>query len=654
MSGICGIVDFDGPVEPWVLGAVAAAGAHRGPDGIESEVTAGVGLAHLALWVTPESTASPQPVVAEGGLRLVADARIDNRADLLAVLGPLGLAGVGSSDAELIMAAYQHWGPECPAHLLGDFAFAVWDGAGRRLFAARDLMGMRPFHYQARRHRMVFGSEAKQVLAAPAVSRDHSPRAAVAYLLGLPPLPEWTFFEDVTALAPGYALVTDETGTRSWRYSDFGSEIATDRRFREAYVEEFRHLFSEAVRCRLRSIWPVGISLSGGLDSLSVAAAAGALQDESGRTLVPDLRAFCWAFSDRTECDERSVSTPLVDHYGLNLTEIPADDGWPLRSLPECGPDRDDPHLCPYQAIWNRGATTARHLGTRVVLTGASGDLAVGESIFDDLGLLMSGRVIEFTRELRRHRAQHGSSWPRTLGSCLARPALRTLAGVAGPLPGRQRSADRPFPTWIPPDLAHRHGLDARDRNTPPASLRGYARRERYRLFTMYSPAATYWERVHARFGLAYADAWADQRVVEFILSIPQWAVQRRGERKAIARRAMAGVIPEDVLRQATKMTLGSLFDDGLRTHECQTVRGLLTGSEGAALGYFDEAVLRNHYEAFVAGGSLDAGPFWQALTLEVWLRVQAGEQQPSGLANTVRRPAGVVHHREEVMNTRV
>src|SRR5215212_5986209 len=157
MSGICGVIHLDGaPVEPEILKEMAKAAAHRGPDGIRYWTDDNAALAHLALNITPESLREQQPLVSCGNdLVLTADARIDNRGELIRALGAKGyLPEAEPTDGELILAAYRCWGEECPARLVGDFAFAIWDARRKRLFAARDALGgMRAFYYRSESRR---------------------------------------------------------------------------------------------------------------------------------------------------------------------------------------------------------------------------------------------------------------------------------------------------------------------------------------------------------------------------------------------------------------------------------------------------------------------------------------------------------------------
>lgn len=164
---------------------------------------------------------------------------------------------------------------EAPAHLIGDFAFVLWDADACHLVAARDPMAMRPLHYRVEERRVLFASDVKQLLAAPGVAVELNESMAAAYLAGNFSDLEHTFYNGIRALPPGSTLhVTPETVNRERHWTlnpDKRIEYAQDR----DYIEHFRELFSQAVQDRLRSSSPVGLMLSGGLDSGSIASMAG-------------------------------------------------------------------------------------------------------------------------------------------------------------------------------------------------------------------------------------------------------------------------------------------------------------------------------------------------------------------------------------------
>ena len=264
MSGLCGCIHYtDRPGTADTMAPMANAAAYRGTDGVDTWTGPHASLVHLALNVTAADERESQPLV-DDALVLVADARIDDRSTLQSkVRGQL--RADSPTDADLILAAYRRWGTDCPAHLIGDFAFAIWDRDERQLFAARDPMGMRPFHYRADDERFLFGSDVKQLLAAPEVPTQLSDPMIAAFLQNrFTPL-KWTFYEGIFRLKPAHALVVRPGGwSKTWRYWDIDPSKRIHYDDQRDYVEHFREVFAESVRARLRSTEPVGLFLSGG------------------------------------------------------------------------------------------------------------------------------------------------------------------------------------------------------------------------------------------------------------------------------------------------------------------------------------------------------------------------------------------------------
>ena len=632
MSGICGWVRWDGgPVTRRHLSPMMRAAQHRGPDGRGEWYGRGVGLGHLALHTTPESVHESQPLVdPEGEVALVADARIDNRADLM---GRLGIDERGGerpvSDAALILAAYLRWGAECPARLIGDFAFAVWDGRTRSILAARDPFGMRALYFRAEGGGLLFATELKQLLAAPGVSSGIDEVSVGAYLAGAFPAPGRTFDRGISLLPHATALRANADGLRTRRFW----ELSPDRKIRYGsdpeYAEHFLELFQEAVRARLRSVAPVGLLLSGGLDSGAIGGVVGRLLESDSAVRVPGLRAYSFAFEELAQCDERHVSEALAEHFGFPVTDVPADDAWPLREQVGDRTDRDGPLLLSHYVLMARALSMAREEGIGLVLSGDRGDLMAGLGIYDLPTLLRSGRLRELLGDLRALAARSG----RTVRGQARRELLRwardsTLAEMSrdGRLPPLRALAERTHdvPRWVRPEFAEASGaVGLGAMGDAPRTLPGHATRERYRaVFTplqLHGVLAS--ERTHARFGQAFADPWSDRRLAEFAVAVPQRVLNTVGDEKRLTRLAMRGIVPEQFLSRATKTVPTPLFDRGLRERGSGTVLALLTGSESERRGYIDERRAREHYRNEIQGRGASAATMWRALTLEMWLR---------------------------------
>lgn len=635
MSGICGVVRFGDPTGGpesdglrEALEAMMEAGAFRGPDGRGTWVGDGVRLGYLSLATTPGSLLEAQPLEdPETGIVVLADARIDNGRELSRRLGRPA-PGADAGDAGLILEAYRRWGPDCTSELVGDFAFVLWDPAPGRLLAARDPMGMRGLYYRWTGRELHFATEAEQILAVPGVAVRILEAAVGAFLTGRWPAPHQSYFADILRVPPGHAVEFSRRGSRTWRFWDLDPGHRIRYRTMDGYAAHFRDLFAEAVRARVRGKEPVGILLSGGLDSMSIAATAGRLRQEEGVDPAA-LRAYSFTFRELTQCDERSISDPLARHYGIPVTGVAADDAWPLRDDPLRASHPSDPYLFGHYTLLGRTFTEARREGVRRILSGDRGDLVSGMAILDLPSLFWRGRWGSLARQLRGLAEARDAGFGETVSRQLLRPArlrisqatpefLRRIRGRTGVHASRRR-----IPDWLSPNL--RDALDqapaAPDREKV-TRLGNVARQKRYEaVFTpLHMEGVGCTERMHARSGQTFADPWSDIRLVEFVLAVPQGVLNQVGEPKRLTRAAMQGIIPEPFLRSARKVVPTPLFDRGLRDRGREVVVELLTDMEAARRDWVNETVVRREFEA-VLEGTGDVAALWRTLSLEIWLR---------------------------------
>src|SRR4029453_17668353 len=322
MSAIAGLHRTDGPLLAGheVERMISALG-HRAPDGTASWSRESVGLAYGGLWTTSEAVHETQPLT-RGPCVIVADARLDNREELATALDTYGVLG----DAELILRAYLRWGEACPPKLLGDFAFAIWDGANRRLFCARDHIGVKPFYYHQAPGTFLFASEIKALLTNPTVPYSLNRVRVADHLVGLFDDQKATFYRDIYRLPAGHALTVSRERTRIWSYWTLDAVRELRLGSDEAYAEAVREGFTAAVKSRLRSRRPVGSLLSGGLDTASIVATARSLRG----TDDGDLDTFTAVFpglpaADLRKIDERIYVDALVAQGRLRAHYIRGD-----------------------------------------------------------------------------------------------------------------------------------------------------------------------------------------------------------------------------------------------------------------------------------------------------------------------------------------
>jgi asparagine synthase (glutamine-hydrolysing) len=397
MSGIAGIFYLDGrPAEQETIDQMVGAMEHRGPDGIYAWREGSVALGHCMLHTTPESLHENLPMTSrDGHLVLTADARIDNRDELMRILDVRPMNERPVTDSDLIMAAYQHWGKECPKHLLGAFAFALWDKRAHELFMARDHFGVRPLFYALDEdRRLVFASEIRALISHNLVDRRVNQQRVADYLLFLLDNKEYTFFENISRLNPGgWMLVGDQAR----------KEVYYDLKLKEGRDYEppsnFGKVFNIATKRRIRQKESVGCYLSGGVDSSSVLAQAIDLsRNERGGLSLYALSAVF----DKDECDESYYINEVVRYLDCKLRSKNIRHIDILGGAQQCIESLSQPVEAHPLLLTDRLHDIIKTLGLRVVLDGHGGDeVAFKSSIY--LSEVARNREILRTYRLIKH-----------------------------------------------------------------------------------------------------------------------------------------------------------------------------------------------------------------------------------------------------------
>ena len=365
MSGIVGIVNLDGaPVDRDLLRRMTNFMSYRGPDAQDTWIDGNVGFGHTALHTTSETT-TQQPLTQDGNVWLVADARIDGR-------------DCEIDDAEQILHAYETWGEQCVDHLIGDFAFAIWDKRSRRLLCARDHFGVKPFFLARVGNSFLFSNTLKVLRLDPRVSDELNETAIDDYLaLGLNQDPATTTFRDIQRLPPAhtFSLANGSLTTRCY----WTPAVKNDIRFRDAqsYVDRFSELLTTAIKDRLRTN-RVSISMSGGLDSTSIAVTARDLLQETGGPSV--IQAYSTVYDELIPDEERHYSTLAAAGIGIPIHHLKADNYSLFEERQPDDLDQPEPFLLsPLAGQYNDLLRLMAGNG-RVALTGYDGDALMNES----------------------------------------------------------------------------------------------------------------------------------------------------------------------------------------------------------------------------------------------------------------------------------
>lgn len=633
MAGLCGFVGFEGcPVPSAPLRAMAEAAIHRGPDGLRYEILEEGAFAHLALHATAETARESQPLLSpEGPVCLVADLRLDNCAELLQELEPRGLLSRGrkSGDAEILLGAYLLWGERCVQHLLGDFAFALWDRRARRLLCARDPLGVKPLHYARAGALVLFASEAQQLLRHPAVPRRLDELSLAFHLAGWPPAPGRSFFEDVHRLPAAHLLVATPAGDRLVRYWDPGDgsgDAALPSAERSAALLD---VLQRSVTDRLRTGGStVGIALSGGLDSTTVAALA---RRSMGSPGAPGLLGCSFVFETLRECDERPYIQALVEDTGIEVAYVDAESHWLLSDRELYTPPLEAPFLS-WQSCHEQMLRTLRRRGARVLLTGHGADDLFRGSPLVFLDRVCRGDLTAITELARTARSQgrkvSGSVYHHLLRPLLPASLIRALHGTAA----LDTAPD--LPPWIAAPFARRTDLDRRlrARRTPGLPGRRASReiREVALEIAAYERVVDWYDRNAARAGVEVRHPFLDRRVFDLVLALHPEQLYSPGSYKPLLRRAMAGILPDALRLRTTKTSLGRFINFSLADRAAGVVEELLREPLCSDLGLVDGAKLREAYRRYRRGEPGRAqGALWFAITLEIWLRRHFSLQAP-------------------------
>jgi asparagine synthase (glutamine-hydrolysing) len=556
LSGILGVIHPDGrPVDPAALRRAAGSLASFGPNVSAAWHAGRAGLAHAPLHCTPESLTERQPLHdPQSGLTITADARLDNRADLLSRLGLAGRDSGQTPDSTLILEAYRKWGEACVTRLLGDFAFAIWDATARRLFCARDPLGLRPFYYfhSARLH--VFASSVKGVLGIAEVPASLNRARVADYLVQSleGSTDSGTFFHGVQRLPPAHTAVLQDGELHLHRYWDPSNieelRMASDRE----YLECFGDLFRRAVKDRLRCQAPVAAMLSGGLDSSTIVAVARDLQQASSGT---PLDVFSAVADDPDSCTETAFVRAVIEHGGLNphclaRSQAARPNATFVRAMAMAEEPWESMNIMLFMLY--EAASANGHV---VLLDGVDGDLVASLPESYPAALLRQGRLVRSWQEHRRQRENYYRS------AQSLRPYLRLVRSAVTPsvlrrlrqrLSARRRIADTIDHSLISRAFAADTGLAERllrnGLTRPPPGPTGLRHACIDRVTAPYLAAANERGcRIAAAFGVEPRKPFLDQRVVEFCIALPWDQKARHGWSKFLVRRLAETVLPESV-----------------------------------------------------------------------------------------------------------
>jgi asparagine synthase (glutamine-hydrolysing) len=592
--------------------------AHRGPDDAGYFVEGRVGLGHRRLSII-DLSGGRQPIFNEDrSAAIVFNGEIYNYRGLAEVLKTAGHTFRTRSDTETILHAYEEYGDDCVQQLRGMFGFAIWDGAKQRLLLARDRLGVKPVYYYRDRHFLAFASEIKALLEIQSIPREVDPDAFDMYLsLRYVPGPR-TMFKNIFRLQPGHVLVADDSGIRITKYWDIDYPDP-EPHSPEYLLEKFRELLDESVRMRLLSEVPLGVFLSGGLDSSAILATMSKYAGDSRvKTFSVGYEA---SRAEETESNEFEYARLAADAFRSEHHEYRLDATSFAKFVPDLVSYLDEPLADPSCIPLYFISKLAREHIT-VVLSGEGADeILAGYGIYDKM--LALDRIYAGSGPLRRL-----APW---IANLAPSEKLRHYVRMCGqPLETRYRGVSRGFTEEGKLRLAGADRMKQSERQLRDV-FGGYfkAVEKASPLDRMLYMDAKVWlpddllikaDKMTMANGLELRVPFLDHKLVEFAATLPNSAKIHGKGGKTLLRSAMRGVLPDAIIDRPKKgfpIPIGSWLRTSLR----QFTRDHLLARDSACSRYVDRGETARLVEEHEQGRADRSQEIWTLLVFEFWHR---------------------------------
>jgi asparagine synthase (glutamine-hydrolysing) len=639
MCGIAGVVRFgtDAQVDPAVLRRMCAAIVHRGPDdeGIYFQGRVGLGVRRLSII---DLATGHQPISNEDGtLWIVFNGEIYNHLTLREQLMARNHRYRTNSDTETIVHLYEEYGPNCVDHLRGMFAFAIWDTRQRRLFVARDRLGIKPLYYRLTRDGLVFGSEIKAILAHPGVDPEFNREVLGEYLaFGYLSGPK-TFFLGIRKLMPGHILELEENGeVRIQQYWDLPRTDDQTHHTESYYVEGYRELLEQAVSSHLMSDVPLGVFLSGGLDSSAVAA----LMTKISRAPV---QTFSVGYAEPSY-SELPHAHQVARHLNSVHHEVTVSSEEFFNALPKLIWHEDEPMVWPSSVALYFVARLAREHVT-VALTGEGSDetLAGYTRYAFTLKNAAADRVYRrLTSPAIRRRVRDSISDSRLISAAARRKLEHTFLTRDGDS-WTSFYFDNFFSAFSQKDQA---GLLTDD------LARGCADGDAYRNVMdywnhssgdplhrlLYTDIKTYLvELLMKQDNMSMAASvesrvpFLDHALVEFAMRIPRELQLSGLTGKRILKKAVADLLPHSIINRP-KLGFPTPWSAWLAGPHLDAIQNLLLEPRSIDHGLFKRAAIERLFHEHTARHRDHSDRIWRLLNLELWFRTCVeGDSHDSG-----------------------
>ncbi len=571
-------------------------------------------------WVDQADRMDPQPLV-DSSRRCVlsADARIDNHDELATQLGLTAADLHLTSDARMILLSYLKWGPACVEYLRGDFVFIILDIDEHSIFIARDPLGTRSLAYYRNDKLFIAASEINQIISHPEVPVKINENRIAEYLVNDFHNQEDTYYSNIHYLPPGSCLHLKPTGCKTWSYWQIDPERRIRYRNDDQYAEHFLELLQQAVNARLRSTGTIAVSMSGGLDSSSVAALTSQYFSNSSPT-QSQLPVFSYSFQEFPSLDEFRYIQPMQQKFNLQYHPVNCDQTWTLNGYPGSWPvDIGYPLGDAYALLPENLAKTAGQAGVRLLLSGYYGDVLFEGGWYWASSLLQGMHLGTLFQQIRHFKSR--VVWKRDIWDHGIRPfipnRIRRIYRAARPRPD-VKIGFAVNPEFLKKSPISRLEQDSQGRAIFPAP--GMSSRFQSLTLNLFSQGAAATRKLYLRNGIELETPYWDRSLVEFVMAVPADQLHRPEKDRYLFRNAMKGILPSEVVNRRDKTNFFPLFEKGLLEKEVETVRKILQHPQILERQYIN-ADWHARTLAGLPGTIVQDPQIWSCICLEIWLQ---------------------------------
>ncbi|MBI4122984.1 MAG: asparagine synthase (glutamine-hydrolyzing) [Parcubacteria group bacterium] len=623
MCGIVGIFDARQRsfLEESVLSRMAECLSHRGPDdrGVFVSQEHGIGLGHTRLAIIDLSSLGHQPMANKTKTLWIAfNGEIYNFQEVRSELEKRGRKFKSASDTEVILEAYEEWGMESVARFRGMFAFAIWDANSGKLILCRDRAGVKPLYYYQKNGLLLFASELKALHKHPEFKKEINYEALALFLqLGYIPAPH-TIFQNTFKLQPGSYLEIDTHGnSKEVRYWDIASfyQLGPFQKSEEEIIEELEGILLESFRYRMVADVPVGIFLSGGLDSSTIAAL---LQKQAGAP----IKTFTIGFHEKGY-DEAPFAKKIAQYFGTEHHELYCTKEMAADVIPQL-PDMYDEPFGDSSAIPTHLVSKFAREQVKVVLSGDGGDELFG-------GYPKYGALEWYQRKFGA--LPPALSRSLAVGLALFSPSLKKHTNLKNKVYKlrnllRERSFEDIFRTansfWTRQQLLQllRFPFDANSSFygfNELGSLDAFAKMQ-VADFRVYLPddILVKADRATMAVGLEGREPFLDQKIAEYVARVPSSIKFKKGQSKYLLKKILARYIPEELIERP-KQGFGIPIHAWLRQDFSRFLQEYLAPERLLLHGLFDQRAVQRALKRHREGRGVDAHKLWFLLMFQMW-----------------------------------